>query len=256
MSSSIKTRYVGKHFRIVETNSNVLGKGGFGVVWLGHDNRDDTEVAVKQVERKPETERFCERELQFMQRCHHPNIVKLIAFDMQDGSLFFILELCPKGNLSDFVKDKDINFRVCLGYMLDITSGVQFMHGKKIGHRDIKPANVLVKDDKCVKLADFGLSRDLTDSTSASATADIGSIPWMAPEVPIVKSAETPTDEDAPRHVYGLAIDIFSLGLLFLSLILHRPGRHLTAHIGMHFALRYVKQEARYVSLTLPRQLL
>ena len=238
-----KLQILGKHFELKRKEESILGEGGFGVVWRGVDKRNNETVAIKQVQRKPETLRFCDRELKFMKECKHQNIVKLIAFFQDNSSFFFILEFCACGNLDDFAKDRDISLRVCLDYMLDITSGLKFMHNRDIGHRDIKPANVLVKDDQCLKLADFGLSRQLTDSTSGeSATGGVGSVLWMAPEVPVVKEAVTSTTEGAEsstadhakhRHRYGLAIDIFSLGLLFLSLITHRRGRHLVAHTGM-----------------------
>ena len=218
------------------------------MVWCGVDTRNNESVAVKQVPRKPELQRISERELKFLRECKHPNIVGLIDYFQDANSLFFVLEFCASGNLDDFVKDKDVDFRVWLGFMLDVSAGVQFMHNRDIGHRDIKPTNVLVKDDQCLKLADFGLSRELipTDSTSGTATGGVGSAPWMAPEVIIDKDAETSKAENvestpgkhaAHRRKYGLAIDIFSLGLLFLSLIKHRKGRHLTAHTGMHFAM-------------------
>ena len=234
-----------KHFEIKRKRENVLGKGGFGVVWRGVDKRNNKAVAVKVVPRKPETQRISERELRFLRECNHPNIIKLIDFDKDNSSFFFILEFCTKGNLDEFVKDRDIDFRVCLRYMLNISSGLKFMHSQGIGHRDIKPTNVLVKNDQCLGLADFGLSRELSDSTSASATGGVGSLSWMAPEVLIAQDTETSTAEDAAtstikraahRHKYGLSIDIFSLGLLFLSLLTHRQGMHLTPHTGMHFA--------------------
>ena len=221
---------IGKYYVVNCSKENVLGEGGFGVVWRAKDTRNNKAVAIKQVKRKPETERFCERELSFMTVCTHKNIIQLFDHIKDDSYFYFILELCPAGNLDEFVKDKDIDFRVCLRYMSDICEGLQFMHGRDIGHRDIKPTNVLVKDDRCLKLADFGLSKTLTDSTSGeSATGGVGSVPWMAPEISIAKGA-------SHRSKYGLAVDIFSLALLFLSLLTHRAGEHLTAHTGMLFS--------------------
>ena len=222
-----KLRNIGKYYVVKRSKENILGEGGFGVVWLAKDARNNKAVAIKQVKRKPETETFCERERRFMTVCTHKNIIQLFDHVKDDGYFYFILELCPAGNLDEFVKDKDIDFCVCLRYMMDISDGLQFMHSKDIGHRDIKPTNVLVKDHQCLKLADFGLSKTLTDSTSGeSATGGVGSVPWMAPEISAAKTA-------SHRSKYGLAVDIFSLALLFLSLLTHRVGEHLTAHTGV-----------------------
>ena len=185
-----------------------LGTGGFGVVWRAIDKRNNKPVAVKQVWRIPETERFCARELEFMQKCKHQHIIELIDFIKDDSSYFFVMECCDSGNLDDFIKDRDIDFRVCLGYIKDMSGAIQFMHGREICHRDIKPSNVLVKNERCLKLADFGLSRELTDSSSGeTATGRVGSTPWMAPEITRVKDEGISTAKGA-KYKYGLAVDI------------------------------------------------
>ena len=225
-----KVQIVGKHFSINRKRENVLGKGGFGIVWHAVDTRDSKTLAVKQVQKNPQTAIFCQRELTFMRKCKHQNIVELIDFTEDDSSYYFIMEYCPYGNLDDFTKNKDIPFHVYLGFFSDIAEGVQFMHVSEIGHRDIKPTNVLVKNERCLKLADFGISRELTDSSSGqTATGRIGSTPWMAPEIIRVTSTAK-----GAKYKYGLAVDIFSLALLFLSLLVHRSGEQLNAHIGMY----------------------
>ena len=231
-----KLQILGKHYKIKREEKNVIGKGGFGVVWRAVDTRNNEIVAVKAVNRNLQTETFCQRELDFMRECKHQNIIELIDFTEDDSSYYFIMEYCPFGNLDDFVKDRDIPFHVCLGYFKDVIEGVKFMHSKETGHRDIKPSNVLVKNEQCLKLADFGLSKELTDSSSGgTATGGVGSVSWMAPEISKAKHAET-SDKDA-KYKYGLSADIFSLALLFLSLLMHQPGRHLSAHIGMYVVI-------------------
>ena len=114
-----------------------------------------------------------------------------------------------------------------LGYMTDVAIAVKFLHGKGVCHRDIKPTNILMKDDgdgSFAKLADFGLAREFDKSSSgATATARTGTIHWMAPEIPVTRV----------RCKYGLAVDIFSLGLLFLALVLHKAGERLEAFTGI-----------------------
>ena len=233
---------LGTDYKVKLSKENILGEGGFGVVWHGKNSRTNEHVAVKQVQRKPETEIFCERELNFMRVCKHKNILTLIDFMADDSSFFFVLEYCAAGNLDNVAKKRDIDLRTCSSYMLDITVGLQFMHQKNIGHRDLKPTNVVVKNDRCLKISDFGLSRELFADSSASASDGVGSAPWMAPELSAAKrpdastgnNATTSTAKQATRRTkYSLAIDIFSLGLLFLSLLTHQKGRHLCAHTGM-----------------------
>ena len=202
----------------------MLGAGGFGAIWKGVDERVNEAVAVKQVHRNIETERFLERELKFLKNSNHKHILQLYGHDIDDSSLYFILELCDSGNLDEFVKDKDIDFRTCLTYMRDICEGLCYMHSRQTAHRDLKPANVLVKDT-VLKIGDFGLAKEFAESCSGqTATHGVGTFGWMAPELCRVGSS--------PK--YGLSVDIFSLGLLFLSLLTHSRGQSLAPHTGTH----------------------
>ena len=218
---------LGKHYEIERKEENVLGKGGFGVVWRGVDNRNNAAVAIKQVSRNPLTERFIDRELRLMRVCNHPNVIQLYEHFADESAVYFILELCA-GNLDEFVKEKDINFPAWLAYTANICSGVKHLHDQSIAHRDIKPENVLVKDN-VLKVSDLGLAKEFLVSMSGqsrSGTGGVGTVKWMAPELSTAES----------RPTYGLAVDIFSLALLLLSLLTHRPGEHLAAHTGMHTA--------------------
>ena len=219
-----KLLIVGQHFEIKCTKENELGSGGFGFVWSAIDKRDNKPVAVKQVKRNQQSEKFCDRELKFLHECKHRNIVQLLEFIVDDSSFYFVLELCV-GNLDDFVKDKHVDFLTCLGYMSHICAGLKCLHDKRIAHRDLKPTNILVKDN-IIKVADLGLAKEFTASCSGqSATGGVGTTGWMAPELCV----------DASRVRYDESVDIYGLALLFLSLWTHLPGEHLTAHTGTRF---------------------
>ena len=214
-----------KHYVIERKEENVLGAGGFGAIWKGVDERDNEAVAVKQVRMNYNTRRYLDRELKFLKHCKHEHILQLHGHDIDDSSIYFILELCGS-NLDQFVKDRDIDFHTCLKYMKDICAGIHYMHGiyPPVVHRDLKPANVLVKDT-VLKVADFGLSKEIHQSFSPhSATPGVGTPGWMAPELC--------TDERTPKD--DLSVDIFALALLFLSLLVHRRGEYLTPHKGMY----------------------
>ena len=217
---------LGKHYEVNCINDNELGKGGFSVVWKGTDVRTNDPVAVKQLSKK--THRigeFVNRELLFLKECKHENVVKLFEKVEDDKSYFIIMEHCNKGDLDEFMKDRNVRVEECFGYMKDVTTVVKFLHGKGVCHRDIKPTNILMKDDGdgCyAKLADFGLARELGSSSGATATAKTGTLHWMAPEIPVTRV----------KCRYGLAVDIFSLGLVFLALVLHKAGQRLEAFTG------------------------
>ena len=211
-----------KHYAFERKEENVLGAGGYGTIWKGEDERNEP-VAVKQVRLNNKTQKFLDRELKFLQGCDHKHVLKLHEYHTEDNLVYFILELCD-GNLDEIVKDMDVDFHTCLSHMRDISDGIKYLHSKRIVHRDLKPENVLVKDD-IIKLADFGLSKELCQSFTPDWATRVGTPGWMAPEFCIVEG----TSED------DLSVDVFSLALLVLSLLNHQPGKHLQPHTGMQF---------------------
>ena len=110
--------------------------------------------------------------------------------------------------------------------MENIASGVEQLHEHNVCHRDLKPSNILVQHDvggeKYLKVADFGLGRILTTSSSpVPLTANTGTHGWQAPEL----------TSDSER--YYLTVDIFSLGLIFLAMLRHLTGKYLETLEGM-----------------------
>ena len=102
---------LGEHYEVNCIDENELGKGGFGVVWKGSDIYTKKPVAVKQLSKKIEgISEFIERELLFLRECKHGNIIKLFEKVEDDKSHFIIMEYCNKGDLDEFMKDRDVHF--------------------------------------------------------------------------------------------------------------------------------------------------
>ena len=155
--------------------------------------------------------------------------------------VYLILELCMLGDLSKFFKDQGrVSFERILKFMKDLGNGLDYLHTDRgILHRDLKPGNILVKDEDSgyyLAIADFGLSKFLSGSSTPlgnDASAKIGTPGWRAPEIPLLPDL---------GFRYTPYIDIFSLGLLYLSMLKHRYGRSLMplmSKYNVHYSIQY-----------------
>ena len=211
-----------------------LGRGSFGIVYNGKHTRTQPgdEVAIKVVflplNRAEKARKNIDTELNILQSVHSDKIIKLLHHEFSEKSLSMVLEKCDF-DLQEFACAEAEFEGLKLRFFHDTAEGVKCLHHHDIIHRDIKPENILVKKESGtwkIKLSDFGLSRRTPGdgSSSFSATGNIGTMGWMAPEV-----FTSTLDE---RTMYSKAADRFSLGVLGLSVIDHKPGQGLCPITG------------------------
>ena len=212
-------------------HDHVLGKGGFGSVYLGRDMRSNDSVAIKHIETplqyRERYMKYIQNELDLLSSISHPNIVELFHSEQIGHCMYFILEFC-ECDLQKFACEKLEFQNLKFEFTQDIAEGLNCLHHNRIIHRDIKPENVLIKEiheTRTAKLSDLGLSRRVPGGCipSFSATTGIGTKHWMAPEL----------FADTDNHTgFSMAVDIFSFGLLLLSILTHIPGEFLCAISG------------------------
>ncbi|PNX83226.1 cell division control protein 2, partial [Trifolium pratense] len=154
----------------------MLGEGGFGRVFQCRNVEDNSVVAVKQIfihNSSDAVPAAIIREVSFLKELNHPNIVRLLDVTNNNGTRFVSLVFeyldC---NLSQYIKENQrygscssfndpINIK---SFMYQILSAVEYCHCHEIIHRDLKPTNLLIdRSEKIIKLADFGLARELGD---------------------------------------------------------------------------------------------
>jgi len=117
-----------------------------------------------------------------------------------DGTLSMCLDYMDCGSLQQLVNRGGCADQTALASIVyQMTSGLKFLHDRRLIHRDVKPSNALVSSTGCIKLADFGLARTL-DSGQSLATSFVGTFLYMAPERLTGES-------------YSFQSDIWSLGL-------------------------------------------
>ncbi|GAU29198.1 hypothetical protein TSUD_361870 [Trifolium subterraneum] len=154
----------------------MLGEGGFGRVFQCRNVEDNSIVAVKQIyidDSGNGVSSAIIREVSFLKELIHPNIVRLLDVTNNNGTRFVSLVFeyldC---NLSQYIEENQ-HYESCSffndamnikSFMYQILSAMNYCHCHEIIHRDLKPTNLLIdRSEKLIKLADFGLARELGD---------------------------------------------------------------------------------------------
>ncbi len=164
-----------------------LGAGGFGTVWLAHDERLDRPVAVKRVPLDGGESPRAEREALAAARLAHPGIVALYEAGRDDHAYYLVSELVRGRTLGELERAGDLSDLDVVRIGVALCDALEHAHARGVIHRDVKPANVMVPETAedgagVAKLTDFGIAR-LADAAALTRTGDVvGTIAYMAPE--------------------------------------------------------------------------
>ncbi|WVZ64624.1 hypothetical protein U9M48_014118 [Paspalum notatum var. saurae] len=196
------------------SDSNLLGRGGFGDVYVG--TVDGSPVAVKRLRAgSQQGDPEFQAELQIISRVHHRNLVSLVGYCVADaGQRLLVYEFVPNLTLHhhlhatggvEAVLDWPIRWKIAFG----AAKGLAYLHEDchpRIIHRDIKAANILLDHDFNPKVSDFGMAKFIPKENTHIATRIVGTIGYLAPEY---ASSGKLTEKS----------DVFSFGVLLLELI-------------------------------------
>ncbi len=187
-----------------------LGAGGFGVVWRGHDERLERDVAVKVVPfggGDGEDERV-QREAVAAARLNHPGIVALYELGHDEHAAYLVSELVDGATLAELSREGAVSDRDVARIGVALCDALEHAHARGVVHRDVKPGNVMVLAEPAAgagfaKLTDFGIAQ-LASGDALTATGDIvGTLAYMAPEQAEGRRAGPETD------VYALALTLY-----------------------------------------------
>ncbi|XP_074192720.1 mitogen-activated protein kinase kinase kinase kinase 2 isoform X1 [Rhinolophus sinicus] len=186
-----------------------VGAGTYGDVYKARDTVTSELAAVKIVKLDPGDDiSSLQQEITILRECHHPNVVAYIGSYLRNDRLWICMEFCGGGSLQEIyhatgpLEERQIAY-VCR----EALKGLHHLHSQGKIHRDIKGANLLLTLQGDVKLADFGVSGELTASV-AKRRSFIGTPYWMAPEVAAVER----------KGGYNELCDVWALGITAIEL--------------------------------------
>lgn len=207
-----------------------LGRGGFGMVYLGYQESMDRQVALKVLkggatgEHAGARERFI-REVKIIAKLKHPNTVTIHEFgETADGALYMVLEFVEGEELKQTLKrDGAVDpLRVCnVARQISKSLGEAHRHG--VVHRDLKPANIMLTriegEQDFVKVLDFGVARLLDPKT-----ADLTSVGLPEGERELIGTPRYMSPEQVRGESLTGSSDIYSLGLIMYEMLIGEPA--------------------------------
>lgn len=144
-----------------------IGFGDYGCVYRGLYEQHNIvkEVAIKRLKASPSHEILndFQREIRIMKTLTHPNIVQIITW-IEQPHLSIVMEFVRhRSFLMYLTSNPTLNIRNLLKFAKDIAIGMEYLASKQIVHRDLAARNILVDNDECIKISDFGLAQ-MTDT--------------------------------------------------------------------------------------------
>uniref|UniRef100_A0A182IY04 Mitogen-activated protein kinase kinase kinase kinase n=1 Tax=Anopheles atroparvus TaxID=41427 RepID=A0A182IY04_ANOAO len=210
LSSAISRRNPEDEYELIHK----IGSGTYGDVYKAKKLQSNEPAAIKVIKLEPGDDiQIIQQEILMMRDCRHSNIISYFGSYMRHDKLWICMEFCGGGSLQDIYQVTGPLTELQIAYMCRETlRGLSYLHSKGKIHRDIKGANILLTERGDVKLADFGVSAQIT-ATINKRRSFIGTPYWMAPEVAAVER----------KGGYNHLCDIWACGITAIELAELQP---------------------------------
>ncbi|XP_010023612.2 receptor-like kinase TMK4 [Eucalyptus grandis] len=204
------------------SEENILGRGGFGVVYKG-ELHDGTKIAVKRMESGAMGTKGMnefQAEISVLTKVRHRHLVALLGYCINGDERLLVYEYMPQGTLTQHLFEwqekgyAPLTWKQRVTIALDVARGVEYLHSlaqQSFIHRDLKPSNILLGDDMRAKVADFGLVKNAPDGKYSVETRLAGTFGYLAPEYAATGRVTT-------------KVDVYAFGVVLMEIITGRKA--------------------------------
>ncbi|CAN0847526.1 Receptor-like kinase TMK3 [Linum grandiflorum] len=215
---------------------NVLGRGGFGVVYKGELD-DGTTIAVKRMESGVISSKAVDEfrsEIAVLSKVRHRHLVSLTGYSIEGSERILVYEYMPQGALSRHLfhwkkyQLEPLSWKRRLNIALDVARGMEYLHTlahQSFIHRDLKSSNILLGDDFRAKVSDFGLVRLAPNGEKSMVTKLAGTFGYLAPEYAETGKITTKVDV----YSFGVVLMEMLTGLVALDVERAEEKQHLAS---------------------------
>ncbi|KAK7346240.1 hypothetical protein VNO80_20755 [Phaseolus coccineus] len=198
------------------SENNEIGSGGYGKVYKGV-LPDGKTVAIKRAQQgSMQGGLEFKTEIELLSRVHHKNLVALVGFCFEQGEQMLVYEFIANGTLRESLSGKSdihLDWKRRLRIALGSARGLAYLHelaNPPIIHRDVKSTNILLDENLTAKVADFGLSKLVSDSEKGHVSTQVkGTLGYLDPEYYMTQQLTEKSD-------------VYSFGVVMLELITSR----------------------------------
>jgi len=201
---------VGLHYTY--DKKNIIGQGSFAKVYKGWSKQRNVAVAVKKIKKKKWTHNI-QSEINILKELSHTHVVQLFDQEVDKaGDVYLFFEYCDGGDLHQYIRNRKVLREAeAADFMMQLSSGLEYLHSRNLTHRDLKPQNLLLFSKHhpiVLKIADFGFARYLPEADLAETLC--GTPLYMAPEI-------------LARKSYNSKVDLWSAGAILYQMVVGKP---------------------------------
>jgi eukaryotic-like serine/threonine-protein kinase len=200
--------------------TEMIGRGGMGVVYLARDTKLDRSVAIKsmpaELQANSTAQARFQREAKLLASLNHPNIAAIYdILEQDDDSSYLVLEYIPGQTLRERIADQPLKLEEILSIGRQIAEALAGAYEQGVIHRDLKPSNVKITPDGRIKILDFGLAKatETQDKKAQSVITQAGRI---------VGTPAYMSPEQARGHPTDHRTDIWSFGCVMYEMLCAR----------------------------------